>query len=73
MKIIFIVTKLNFIGGGENHDIIIKIRGLQERGHEVTVVTTFSKSNNIPSNITFRVIEEQVLGNGLLGLQIFIA
>lgn len=73
MKIIFIVTKLNFIGGGENHDIIIKIRGLQERGHEVTVMTTFSKSNSIPPDINFHLIEEQIPGNGLLGLQIFMA
>ncbi|MDD4271845.1 MAG: glycosyltransferase family 4 protein [Patescibacteria group bacterium] len=73
MRITFIVTKLNFTGGGENHDIIIKIRGLKERGHEVTVVTTFSKSNSIPPDINFQLIEEQKPGNGLLSLQFFIA
>lgn len=72
MRITFIVTKLNFNGGGENHDVIMKIRALQEKGHVITVVTVFSKLNNIPKGVSFRVIEEQPPSNKLIGLQIFI-
>ena len=56
MRITFIVTKFNFNGGGENHDIIMKVRALMEIGHEITVVTIFPKANNIPQDAPFRVI-----------------
>ena len=72
MRITFIVTKFNFNGGGENHDIIMKVRALMEIGHEIAVVTIFSKANNIPQDAPFRVIEEQAPSYGLFSLQSFI-
>lgn len=72
MKICFVITKLNINGGGENHDVIMKVRALQEKGHEVVVVTIFSTFNNIPKDINVCIIEEQAKTIGLLGLQIFI-
>ena len=72
MKITFIITKLDINGGGENLDILMKIRALQEAGHEISVVTAFSNLNYIPSAMSFNVFEEQAPRGGLLVLQIFI-
>lgn len=71
MKIIIVTNKLNLNGGGENHDVMIRVRGLKERGHEATVLTIFSNLNNFPEDLPFRIIEEQAPSLRLLSLQAF--
>lgn len=47
MKIKFLTTKLNLeTGGGANYALDLRARALQEIGHEVSVITAFSQSNN---------------------------
>jgi glycosyltransferase involved in cell wall biosynthesis len=72
MKIIVIMNKLNMSGGGENHDVYMKVRALQERGHDVVFVTMFSEHNNIPKDFSIPVIPEHASGRGVLGLQRYI-
>lgn len=72
MKITFIVTKLNLNGGGENHDVMMKARALQEMGHEINVATAFSNLNDMPAAMPFNILKEQAPRGGLLALQIFI-
>lgn len=50
-------------------DVHLKAKGLLELGHDVTVVTAFSRANNITRRIPYKVCEEFVPYKGLLGLQ----
>lgn len=70
MRIFFITSKLNFeTSGGSIEEIDFIIKELQSLGNEVTVVTVFSRNNKISAPLPYRVIEENVQANGLLGIQ----
>ncbi len=70
MKIFLITSKLNFkTAGGSVVDLHLKARGLLELGHDVTVVTAFSRDNNIIRQLPYKIREEFVPYKGLLGLQ----
>ncbi len=70
MRIVFITSKLNFKkSGGSIEEIDFIIRMLQKLGNEVTVVTAFSEVNDLPVSLPYRVIEERIMGRGLLGIQ----
>lgn len=70
MKIYFITSKLNFkTSGGSIEEFDLMIRTLIELGNEVVAVTAFSEANNIPYVLPYRVIEENIRGRGLLGIQ----
>lgn len=64
-------SKLNFeTAGGSVADLHLKAKGLAELGHEVTVITAFSRVNKINQGLPYRVIEENILSHGLVGIQI---
>ena len=70
MRIVFLTSKLNFeTSGGSIEEIDFIIKELQSLGNEVTVVTVFSRNNKIPAPLPYKVIEENVRANGLLGIQ----
>lgn len=71
MNITFIVTKLDINSGGEKTDILLTAQALQERGHRVRIVTTFSELNVLPKTLAFDIIEEQAPSKKLLALQFF--
>ena len=49
-------------------DIDLKARALQELGHDVTMVTTYSHRNDMPTTVPYPVISEQVTSPGQLGI-----
>lgn len=60
MKIKYLTTKLNLIkGGGANRAIDLMVRSLIQNGHEVKVVTAFSKSNAF-ENLSYEVLQENM-------------
>ncbi len=60
MKIKYLTTKLNLIkGGGANHAIDLMVRSLMQNGHEVKMITAFSKSNAF-ENLPYLVLEENM-------------
>ena len=70
MKIILLTSKLNFeTAGGSVMDLHLKARGLVELGHEVTVITAFSRVNIIKDPLPYSVIEENINSRGLIGIQ----
>ncbi|MDD5430735.1 MAG: hypothetical protein PHP03_00695 [Candidatus Pacebacteria bacterium] len=70
MRIFFITSKLNFTkSGGSIEEFDVMIRNLIKLGNEVTVVTTFSYSNDISQPLPYKVIEENVMSRHLLGIQ----
>jgi len=61
MKIKFLTTKLNLLdGGGSNTNTDLKARTLIGEGHEVSVITLFSKHNKIPEETPYEIIEEHL-------------
>lgn len=70
MNIYFITAKLNFVdGGGSSDEYDLMYRTLQGFGNHVTVITTFSSANKIPTPRPYKVIEENFLANKQLGIQ----
>lgn len=74
MRIVLITSKLRFEKnsspiGGSVVDLHLKAKGLAELGHEITVVTAFSNENRIPCPVPYKVIERNIQGRGLLGIQ----
>ena len=74
MRIFFITSKLRFEDngspiGGSIVDVHLKAKGLAELGHEVTVVTAFSESNQLFAPLPYTVFERRIRGRGLVGLQ----
>lgn len=70
MKIFFITPKLNFTtGGGTTDEYDLTYRTLLDLGHEVAVVTTFSKANDITYALPYKVFEEQINSPRQLGIQ----
>jgi len=70
MRIFFITSKLNFTSAGgsiEEFDLIIRM--LQKWGHEVTVITAFSKANDLTVSLPYTIIEENISARGLVGIQ----
>lgn len=60
MKIKYLTTKLNLIkGGGANHALDVLARSLIGNGHEVKVITAFSKSNAF-ENLPYEVLAENM-------------
>ncbi len=71
MKIYFITSKLNFRkAGGSVEEIDYIIRNLINLGHQVTVVTAFSKNNDIPDPLPYPLKEEFFTSRGLVGMQV---
>ncbi len=70
MRIIFLATKLDFLtGGGSAPELDLKIRALQELGHEVILVTLFSKGNKGQRSSSGELIEESVTATGSFAIQ----
>lgn len=70
MKIYFITPKLDFVNsGGSVEEFDLMIRTLIELGNEVTVVTLFSRANNIPEPLPYPLIQENATAQGLFGTQ----
>ncbi len=60
MKIVFITTKLNLVnGGGSNINIDFKARLMQQRGHDVKMITTSRPVAGI-ENCKYKVIQEDI-------------
>lgn len=70
MHFFLITSKLNFeTAGGSVADLHLKARGLVELGHQVTVVTAFSRINKINQKLPYTVIEENITSGRLLAIQ----
>lgn len=70
MKIFFITSKLNFkTSGGSIEEFDFIIRTLMELDNEVTAVTVFSYMNDMPSDLPYKVIEENIASRRLPGIQ----
>src|SRR3989344_3637016 len=70
MKIFFVTPKLNFItAGGTTDEYDLTYRTLLNMGHDVAVVTAFSKANNIPFELPYKVYEERIPSKRQLGIQ----
>lgn len=67
MKIILITSKLNFeTAGGSVLDLHWKAKSLLDAGHDVTVVTAFSRANNISQDLPYKVKKEDIAPKGAL-------
>ena len=70
MRIVFFAFKLNFeAGGGSTVELDTKMRALQKRGHEVSIVTLFSDQNKLSAGLPYKVYAEQLSSADLLHLQ----
>ncbi|KKS00036.1 MAG: Glycosyltransferase [Candidatus Magasanikbacteria bacterium GW2011_GWC2_41_17] len=70
MKIFFVTPKLNFLtSGGTTDEYDLTYRTLQDLGHEIFVCTTHPKANNIPYELPYTVIEEDIKSGRMLGIQ----
>ena len=70
MKIVLLTSKLNFeTAGGSVVDLHLKAKGLSDLGHDVSVITAFSRKNIIKEKLPYKVIEEEIAGTGLLDVQ----
>jgi len=71
MRIILITSKLNFeTAGGSVLDLHWKAKSLLDHGHDVTVVTAFSRANNITVDLPYHVKKENIAPKGnLLSMQ----
>ncbi len=70
MDIIFVTSKLNFeTAGGSIEEIDYLIHNLIKLGHKITVVTAYSSRNIIPKELPYRVIEENIGTNSMIGMQ----
>ena len=70
MRIFFVTPKVNFKNiGGSLIEYDLMIRGLMELGNQVTVVTAFSYANAMTEGLPYKIIEENIMARGLLGIQ----
>lgn len=70
MKVFVVTLKLDFLtAGGTTDEYDLTYRTLQEMGHEVLVIITSPKSNNIPHKLPYSVLEEEIDSHKMLGLQ----
>lgn len=70
MKIFFITSKLDFrTAGGSVEEFDLMMRTLQGLGNSVTAITVFSKVNDIPAQLPYQLIEENIPSRRLLGIQ----
>ncbi len=70
MKIVFLTTKLDFAAqGGSTIELDLKIRALQELGHEVMLITAFSQNNRGKLPTTYHIIQERIGTSGQLVIQ----
>ncbi len=70
MRIILITSKLNLeTAGGSVVDLHFKAKRLVELGHQVTVVTAFSRANKISEHLPYIVKEEDVSTAYFVSLQ----
>lgn len=57
MRIVFLTLKLDLAaGGGANRGLDVKLRGLQNLGHDVSLITIFPELNRLPDNLPYRVL-----------------
>lgn len=71
MRIIFFTTKLNFeTGGGSTPELDLRVRALQDLGHEVRVVTLFPGINRGAMPAAYEVIEERIGTSGQFVIQL---
>lgn len=67
MKIILITSKLNFeTAGGSVLDLHWKAKSLLDAGHDVTVVTAFSRADKISQDLPYKVKKEDIAPKGAL-------
>lgn len=70
MRIFFITPKINFKTiGGSLIEYDLMIRTLMKLGNQVTVVTAFSYANAMTEGLSYKIIEENIMARGLLGIQ----
>ena len=70
MRIFFITPKINFKTiGGSLIEYDLMIRTLMKLGNQVTVVTAFSYANAMTEGLPYKIIEENIMARGLLGIQ----
>src|SRR3989338_9944909 len=71
MRAVLITSKLNFeTAGGAVLDLHWKAKRVAERGHDVTVVTAFSRANRAIHQLPYKVREEDIAPLGdLLSIQ----
>ena len=70
MRIAFFTLKHNLkTGGGSNRGLDLKIREMQRRGHDVSLITMFSELNDLPADLPYRVHAESCERRSFLDLQ----
>lgn len=70
MRCVLVTTKLNFErAAGSVVDLHLKARWLVENGHDVTVVTAFSKNNRSVKNLPYRLCEERIPSGRFVTIQ----
>ncbi len=70
MRILFLTSKLNYkTAGGSVPDLDLKVRDLMALGHDVAVITAFSKGNILDPKPPYRVYEERVSTKSLFTTQ----
>src|SRR3989339_923503 len=70
MRILFITSKLNFLkSGGSIEEFDLMIRELARLGNDITALTVFSRTNEIPLRLPYKLIEESISARRLLGIQ----
>ncbi len=70
MRITFITSKINLLtAGGSVPDLDLKARTLQAAGHQVRVVTVFSKGNKLDRAFPYPILEEFAPPNSLWSSQ----
>lgn len=70
MRIFFITSKLNFkTSGGSIEEFDLMMRAWQQYGDSVTCVTLFSGGNTLLAPLPYRLIEERMQAQRLIGIQ----
>lgn len=70
MKIFVITPKLDFLtAGGTTDEYDLTYRTLLGLGHEVTVITTCPRANNIPFELPYKVLGEDINSHKMIGIQ----
>lgn len=70
MKIFFITPKLDFLtAGGTTDEYDLTYRTLLDMGHEVVVCTTCPKANNIPCQLPYKVLDEDIKSRKMISIQ----
>jgi glycosyltransferase involved in cell wall biosynthesis len=70
MRILFLTSKLNYkTAGGSVPDLDLKVKDLMALGHDVSVITAFSKGNILDPKPPYPVFEERVSTKSLFSTQ----